>query len=89
MLKRTLLVQLRNRLQILDQRQTSALRKTTGVLPALVYVIHCTVKHPEFELLSLALLSAMSALHVVHTCDVSGHMTKFEAFEVNDLLSCI
>ena len=45
MLKMRLLVQLRNRLQNLDQRQTIALRKATGVLPALFYVIHCTVKH--------------------------------------------
>ena len=45
MLKMRPLVQLRKRLQNLDQRQASALRKITGVLPALVYEIHCTVKH--------------------------------------------
>ena len=43
----------------------------------------------ELELLSIPLLSAMSTLLVVHTCDPAGHMIKFEAFEADDLLSCI
>ena len=41
-----------------------------------------------FQLPSLELLSAIFTVLSLHTCDVSGHMIKFEAFMADDSWSC-
>ena len=41
-----------------------------------------------FQLSSLELLSAIFTVLSLHTCDVSGHMIKFEAFMADDSWSC-